>query len=212
VIQQIVDDNLDSQISFADYAAVQRNYDAGGTVTRWISTWQMAGMVKNYTKSDGDWAIAPWTRYDGQGLALPAGLNNASGNNFVTSQCKYIPQAAEAALWMSTNATAVSIMASPSTGSDFYPALADTTPYVSEIVPQKLLGSNTAAATPVITDSISHIVTGWTFGPDWTAMGAEEANGWAKVLTKQETVVQLLDHMQQWVVADLKSRGISVVS
>jgi len=211
-IQQMVDDNIDSQISFADYAAVQHNYDDGGTVTRWISTWQLAGMVKNFTESDGDWAIAPWTSYDGQSLALPAGINNGAGNNFVTAQCKYIPQAAEAALWMSTNAKAVSIMANPSTGSDLYPALADTTPYVSEIVPAKLLGDNTAAASPVITGSISRIVTGWTFGPDWTAMGAEEANGWAKVLTKQETVVQLLEHMQTWTVNDLKSRGISVVS
>ena len=212
VIQQIVDDNEDSQLSFADYAAVQHNYDNGGTVTRWISTWQLAGMVKDFTESDGDWAIAPWPTYDGQGLALPAGINNGAGNNFVTAQCKSIPQAAEAALWMSTDSKAVAIMANPSTGSDFYPALADTTPYVSEVVPGKLLGSNTAAASPVIVNSVNAIVTGWTFGPDWTAMGNELANGWAKVLTRQETVVQLLDHMQQWVVNDLKSRGISVVS
>jgi multiple sugar transport system substrate-binding protein len=212
VIQQIIDDGEDSQISFADYAAVQHNYDDGGTVTRWISTWQLAGMVKNFTESDGDWAVAPWTTYDGQSLALPAGINNGAGNNFVTKQCAYTAQAAEAAVWMGTNAKAVSIMANPTTGSDFYPALAQTAPYVSEIVPGKLLGSNTAAAAPVIVDSVKAIVTGWTFGPDWDAMGAELTNGWAKVMTKQETVVQLLDHMQTWTVNDLKSRGISVVS
>ena len=45
VIQEIIDNDLNSKLSFADYAAVQRNYDNGGTATRQISTWQMSGMV-----------------------------------------------------------------------------------------------------------------------------------------------------------------------
>jgi multiple sugar transport system substrate-binding protein len=210
VVQQIIDGNMNSSISFADYAAVQRNYDSGGTVTRQISTWQMSGMVKNFTKSNGQWALAPWPTFDGESPAVPPGTNNGAGITLVTAQCKYTAQAAEAALWMSTNPGAVATMADPTTGSGFYPAVADPTPYVDKLIPAKLLGSNSAAAKPIIVDSVQSIVPDWTFGPDWTAMNLELAAGWAKAMNKQQTILQLLAHMQQWTVNDLKSRGISV--
>jgi multiple sugar transport system substrate-binding protein len=41
-------------------------------------------------------------------------------------------------------------------------------------------------------------------------MFTEMQAGWAKVVDKQEKVTDLLAHMQQWTVNDLKSRGISV--
>jgi len=81
---------------------------------------------------------------------------------------------------------------------------------VDKLIPTKLLGPNSAAAKSIIVDSVPTIVPDWTFGPDWTAMNLELAGGWAKVMNKQQTVLQLLAHMQQWTVSDLKSRGISV--
>jgi multiple sugar transport system substrate-binding protein len=210
VIQKIVDDGLDSTLSFADYAAVQRNYDDGGTVTRQISTWQMAGMVKNFTKSDGQWALSPWPAFAGDTAKTPAGTNQSAGLTLVTSQCKFKAQAAEAALWMSTDPGAVKTMADPATGAGLMPALADPSSFVAGAISAKLLGPNYDAAKQVVTDSIGTVATSWTFGPDWTAMYSEMANGWAKVMTKQETLTDLLAHMQQWTVADLKSRGISV--
>jgi multiple sugar transport system substrate-binding protein len=41
-------------------------------------------------------------------------------------------------------------------------------------------------------------------------MFTELQAGWAKVVNKQEKVTDLLAHMQEWTVEDLKSRGISV--
>lgn len=212
IVQQEIDGGMYSSISFADYAAVQRNYDDGGTVTRLISTWQMSGMVKNFTKSDGQWALAPWPTVDGESAAVPPGTNNGAGITVVTTPCKYRAQAAEAALWMSTDPRSVGIMADPTTGSDWYPAVADPTPYLDKLIPTKLLGTNSDAAKPVIVNSVPTIVRNWTFGPDWTAMNLELAAGWAKAMNKQETILQLLQHMQQWTVADLKSRGINVES
>jgi multiple sugar transport system substrate-binding protein len=210
VIQQIIDNGLDSSISFADYAAVQRNYDTGGTVTRQISTWQMAGMVKNFKKSLGQWAIAPWPTFSGAGLRTPAGTNKSGGVNLVTAQCKYRAQAAQAALWLSTDPGAVKIMADPATGDGLMPAVIDATPYVDSALPKTLLGGNYDAAKKVVTDSFGAVDTDWTFGPDWTAMYTELATGWAKVMTEQQKVTDLLAHMQRWTVGDLKSRGISV--
>ncbi|MFJ4625687.1 ABC transporter substrate-binding protein [Streptomyces sp. NPDC088847] len=210
VIQDIIDDGLASTLSFADYAAVQRNYDDGGTATRQISTWQMAGMVQNFTKSDGKWALSPWPTFAGEAAKTPAGTNQSGGVTLVTKQCSHQQQAAEAALWMSTNTGAVKTMASPTTGNGVMPALADSDAYVAESISDKLLGTNYEPAKKVVTDSLDTVTSDWVFGPDWTAMFTELQTGWAKVMSKQEKVTDLLAHMQEWTVKDLKSRGISV--
>ncbi|MFJ9894472.1 ABC transporter substrate-binding protein [Streptomyces sp. NPDC091280] len=210
VIQDIVDDDLASKLSFADYAAVQRNYDNGGTATRQISTWQMAGMVQNFTKSDGKWALSPWPTFAGEAPKTPAGTNQSGGVTLVTKQCAHQQQAAEAALWMSTDTGAVRTMASPTTGNGVMPALADSDAYVAEAISDKLLGTNYEPAKKVVTDSLGTVTSDWVFGPDWTAMFTELQAGWAKVMNKEQKVTDLLAHMQEWTVKDLKSRGISV--
>jgi len=210
VIQEIIDNDLNSKLSFADYAAVQRNYDNGGTATRQISTWQMAGMVQNFTKSFGKWALSPWPTYQGEAARTPAGTNLTGSVTLVTKQCENQKQAAEAALWMSTNTQAVKTMASPTTGNGVMPALADSNSYAGQAISDKLLGKNYQPAQKVVTDSLNTVTTDWTFGPDWTAMFTEMQAGWAKVVNKQEKVTDLLAHMQEWTVKDLKSRGISV--
>ncbi|MEV0223357.1 extracellular solute-binding protein [Streptomyces sp. NPDC050704] len=212
VIQEIIDNNLNSKLSFADYAAVQRNYDTGGTVTRQISTWQMAGMVQNFTKSHGDWALSPWPTFKGEAAKTPAGTNQSGGVTLVTKQCENQEQAAEAALWMSTNSGAVKTMASPTTGNGVMPALADSDAYVAEAISDKLLGENYEPAKKVVTDSLGTVTTDWVYGPNWTAMFTELQAGWAKVMNKEQKVTDLLAHMQEWTVDDLKSRGISVKS
>jgi multiple sugar transport system substrate-binding protein len=179
-------------------------------VTRQISTWQMSGMVQNFTKSFGDWALSPWPTFTGEAAKTPAGTNQSGNLTLVTKACKNQKQAAEAALWMSTDTGAVKTMASPDTGSGVMPALADSSSYVDEAISQKLLGANYEPAKQVVTDSLGTVTTDWTFGPDWTAMFTELQSGWGKVVAKQQTVNQLLAHMQEWTVADLKSRGISV--
>ena len=210
VIQDIIDNDLNSKLSFADYAAVQRNYDNGGTATRQISTWQMAGMVNNFTKSFGQWALSPWPTFAGEPAKTPAGTNQSGGVTLVPKQCKNQKQAAEAALWMSTDPGAVKTMASPTTGNGVMPALADSDSYVGEAISQKLLGANYQPAQQIVKDSLNTVTNDWTFGPDWTAMFTELQAGWGKVVSKQQKVTDLLAHMQQWTVDDLKSRGINV--
>ncbi|WP_460070673.1 ABC transporter substrate-binding protein [Streptomyces sp. YKOK-I1] len=210
VIQQVIDNDLNSKLSFADYAALQRNFDDAGTVTRQISTWQMGGMVNSFTKSFGQWALSPWPTYKGEAARTPAGTNQSANINLVTSQCKYKKQAAEAALWLSTNKGAVDSMANPETGSGVMPGLTDSADYVDKAISEKLLGDHYEPAKKIVTDSLGTATTDWTFGPDWTAMFTELQAQWGKVVAKQQKVTDLLAHMQQWTVDDLKSRGISV--
>uniref|UniRef100_A0AAU1ZWL2 Extracellular solute-binding protein n=1 Tax=Streptomyces sp. NBC_00093 TaxID=2975649 RepID=A0AAU1ZWL2_9ACTN len=210
VIQDIIDNDLNSKLSFADYAAVQRNFDKGGTATRQISTWQMSGMVQNFTDSFGKWALAPWPTYKGEAAKTPAGTNQSGNLTLVSKQCEHQQQAAEAALWMSTDTGAVKTMASPETGSGVMPALADSESYIPEAISEKLLGSNYQPAQQIVKDSLSTVTTDWTFGPDWTAMFSELQSQWGQVVGKKQTVTELLAHMQEWTVKDLKSRGINV--
>jgi multiple sugar transport system substrate-binding protein len=170
----------------------------------------MAGMVQNFTKSDGKWALSPWPTFQGEAAKTPAGTNQSGGVTLVTKQCTHQQQAAEAALWMSTNTGAVKTMANPTTGNGVMPALADSNAYVAEAISDKLLGTNYEPAKKVVTDSLNTVTSDWVFGPDWTAMFTELQSGWAKVMNKQEKVTDLLAHMQEWTVKDLKSRGISV--
>ncbi|WP_105970681.1 ABC transporter substrate-binding protein [Streptomyces geranii] len=210
VIQDIIDNDLNSTLSFADYAAVQRNFDKGGTATRQISTWQMSGMVQNFTDSFGKWALAPWPTYKGEAAKTPAGTNQSGNLTLVSKQCEHQQQAADAALWMSTDTGAVKTMASPETGSGVMPALADSASYVPEAISEKLLGANYQPAQQIVKDSLSTVTTDWTFGPDWTAMFSELQSQWGQVVGKKQTVAELLAHMQEWTVKDLKSRGINV--
>lgn len=210
VIQQIIDNDLNSSLSFADYAAVQQNYDEGGTVTRHVSTWQMSGMVKNFTKSFGQWALSPWPTFAGEAPKTPAGTNRNGGLTLVTAGCGNKAEAAEAALWMSTDPGAVKSMADPATGDGITPAVADPTPYVDKVLSPELLGDNVADAKKVVNDSFGLTRTDWTFGPNWVAMYTELATGWAKVMTKEQKLTDLLAHMQDWTVKDLESRGIGV--
>ncbi|MET9352463.1 extracellular solute-binding protein [Streptomyces sp. NPDC006617] len=210
VIQEIIDNDLNSTMSFADYAAVQRTYDNGSTATRQISTWQMAGMVQNFSKSFGKWALSPWPAFRGEAPKTPAGTNLTGSVTLVTKECEHTQQAAEAALWMSTDPGAVKTMASPETGNGVMPALADSDAYVRESISQKLLGANYGPAQKVVTDSLGTVTTDWAFGPNWTAMFTELQAGWAKVVSKEQKVTDLLAHMQKWTVDDLKSRGINV--
>ncbi|MEU5316817.1 extracellular solute-binding protein [Streptomyces sp. NPDC021056] len=210
VIQEIIDNDLNAKLSFADYAAVQRSFDNGDTATRQISTWQMSGMVQNFTKSFGDWALSPWPTFDGEAAKTPAGTNQSGNLTLVSEQCEHQEQAAEAALWMSTDTGAVKTMASPETGSGVMPALADSDSYVPEAISEKLLGKNYEPAQQIVKDSLGTVTTDWTFGPNWTAMFTELQSQWGKVVSKKQTVTDLLAHMQEWTVKDLKSRGINV--
>ena len=210
VIQEIIDNDLNAKLSFADYAAVQRSFDNGDTATRQISTWQMSGMVQNFTKSFGDWALSPWPTFKGEAAKTPAGTNQSGNLTLVSEQCEHQQQAAEAALWMSTDTGAVKTMASPETGSGVMPALADSDSYVPEAISEKLLGKNYTPAQQIVKDSLNTVTTDWTFGPNWTAMFTELQSQWGKVVSKETTVTELLAHMQEWTVKDLKSRGINV--
>jgi multiple sugar transport system substrate-binding protein len=207
VIQDLIDENAISTQTVQDYAAFQQIYDKGQTATRAIWLWSTNGMVKNFKLSFGDWAAAPVPGYS----TGASGSVGAAGTTYIAKQTKHLKQAVEAANWLSTNPDSIKIAASPTIGSATFPAVADAASYTPALVSKQLFGSNYTEAVAVAEKASTQGVSGWVFGPDYTAMYQEAADWWAKVITKQITVVQMLQHLQQWTVSDLKSSGINVI-
>lgn len=207
VTQKLIDEGAISTQTFADYAAVQQMYDKGNTATRHIWTWSTNGMVNNFKESFGNWAAAPIPEFSTGGKANVSPI----GGIFVTEQSKSKKAAAEAAAWLATNKESVTLAADPIKGSSSFPVVADSDAYVQQLLPEKLFGSNHAEAVKVATEAARNITTDWTYGPNYTAMYTELADGWAKVITKQQKVTDLLEHMQEWTVNDLKKKGINAV-
>jgi multiple sugar transport system substrate-binding protein len=207
VTQRLIDEGAISTQTFADYAAVQQMYDKGNTATRHIWTWSTNGMVNNFKESFGNWAAAPIPEFSTGGKANVSPISGI----FVTEQSKSKKAAAEAALWLATNKDSVSLAADPVKGSSAFPVVADSDSYVEKLVPEKLFGANHAEAVKVAKEASKNIAADWTYGPNYTAMYTEMADGWAKVITKQQKVTDLLEHMQEWTVNDLKKKGINAV-
>lgn len=207
ITQKLIDEDAISTQTFADYAAVQQMYDKGDTAARHIYTWSTNGMVNNFKESFGNWAAAPVPEFSTGGKANVSPI----GGIFVTEQSKAKKAATEAAIWLATNKDSVTLAADPIKGSSSFPVVKDSDPYVEQLLPEKLFGANHAEAVKVATEASRNIVTNWTYGPNYTAMYTEMADGWAKVITKQQKVADLLEHMQEWTVNDLTKKGINAV-
>ncbi|WP_199037035.1 ABC transporter substrate-binding protein [Glycomyces salinus] len=206
LVQQLFDDELVEKISYADYAAMMQEYDAGNIALRQTSTWQLAGHQANMDATLGQWRFAP-------NLGIMNGDTISAGDTgglMVSSLCPRPDRAVEAAVWLSTESEPVATMARPDSGSGWYPAVADAEPYLDDVVPAELLGDNAEDAVPVIMES-AHFSSDWAYPPNSTSMYEELADQWGKAMAGELPFADILPHMQEWTVNDLKDRGIDVV-
>ncbi|THV43045.1 ABC transporter substrate-binding protein [Glycomyces buryatensis] len=206
IIQQLFDNDLVEKISYADYAAMMQEYDQGNIVLRQTSTWQLAGHQANMDATLGQWALAPNLGVMG---GEPISAADTEGL-MVGALSEHAERAVEAAVWLNTDEKSVTIMASPVDGSGWYPAVADTEPYLEAVVPADLLGENAADAVEVILGA-GTFADDWIYGPNSTSMYEELADQWGKAMAGELKFADIAPHMQEWTVNDLKERGIDVV-
>lgn len=206
VVQQLFDDDLVEKISYADYAAMMQEYDAGNIVLRQTSTWQLAGHQANMDATLGQWLFAPNLSIMNDEV-VSAG---DTGGLMVSSLCPHPDRAVEAAVWLATETDPVSAMAKPDSGSGWYPAVADAEPFLDDVVPTELLGDHAEDAVPVIMES-ANFASDWTYPPNSTSMYEELADQWGKAMAGELRFADILPHMQEWTVNDLQERGIDVV-
>ncbi|MCT2592857.1 extracellular solute-binding protein [Streptomyces sp. N2-109] len=206
VMQQLLDEKVVSKISYADYAAMIQEYDAGKIASRQVSTWQLSSFEQQIKKTLGDWEPAP--NFAAPGESSPASAGDTYGL-MVPELCRHSKEATEAAVWLATNDKPVDTMGSPKT-SGWYPAVKDPAPHLGQVVPEKLMGKHADKAVPVITKA-AKFADGWQYGPNSKAMYEELADQWGKAMAGDIKVAAILPHMQKWVVNDLKQRKINVV-
>jgi len=210
IVQQLVDNGIVANQTYQDRPALIAYFDEGKMVSLPTSTWQLTNYELNFKKSTGNWEPIDLPQYAGaSSFATPA----HGGALLVPKGCKHLKEASEVGIWMSTAKDAVDASYDSKTGSYAWPgAVPDPSPWVEAAVPQKLFGSRRSEASAVILKAVKSGVDKWQVGPNYTGVFKELQDQWAQAVTKKITFRQLLEHMQQFTIDDLKAKGINVVS
>ncbi|MFJ8019474.1 ABC transporter substrate-binding protein [Streptomyces sp. NPDC096311] len=210
VVQQFVDDDIVAHQTYTDRPALISYFDSGKMVSLPTSTWQLQTYELEFKKSTGDWQPVDLPQYAGAtGFTTP--MHAPGSGNIVPKGCTHVKEAVEAGVWLSTSKEAVDASYQADTKQYQWPgAIPDPSPWVNSVVPDKLFGTHKSEATGVILKAVAGGKDTWIAGPDYTGMFSELQDEWAKVVAKKTTMKAALEHMQQWTVADLKSKNINV--
>lgn len=206
VIQQLVDNNIASNASYAD-PGVFKTWDLGGTIMMTTSTWQLPIYDINFPKSKGKWQLADAPLVDS---AHPQTAGNFD-TTAVLKGCKYPDRATQFAAWLSSSKESLTALTDPASKSGLFPAVTDVSPYVDKIIPTQMFNGKSDSA-QVITTAASRVADQWQYGPNYAAMYSELARQWGQVQKKKVTVKQMLTHLQQWTIDDLNDKGIKAVA
>jgi multiple sugar transport system substrate-binding protein len=205
-VQQLVDNDLASNASYAD-PGVFKTWDLGRTILMTTSTWQLPIYDTNFPKSKGKWQLADAPVFD------PAEPRTSSNFDVtaVLKGCKYPDRAARFAAWLSSSKESLTALTDPASKSGLFPAVKDVSPYVDKIIPTGMFNGKSDSAR-IITTAASRVGEQWQYGPDYAAMYSEMQKQWGKVMKKELTVKEMLTHLQEWVLADLKNKGVKAVA
>ena len=206
IVQQLVDDNLASNASYAD-PGVFKTWDLGKTIAMTTSTWQLPIYDTNFPKSKGKWQLADAPLFD---TAHPRTSSNFD-TTAVLKGCKYPDRAAQFAAWLSSSKESLTALTDPASKSGLFPAVTDVSPYVDKIIPTEMFNGESDSAR-VITTAASRVGDQWQYGPDYAAMYSEMQKQWGKVIKKQLTVKAMLTGLQKWTIGDLNGKGIKAVA
>ncbi|MER7480144.1 sugar ABC transporter substrate-binding protein [Streptomyces sp. NPDC126510] len=206
IVQQLVDDGLASNASYQD-PGVFKTWDLGRTIMMTTSTWQLPIYDTNFPRSRGEWQLADAPLFD------PAEPRTSSNFDVtaVLKGCKYPDRAAEFAAWLSSSEESLTALTDPKSKSGLFPAVKDVSPYVDKIIPKEMFNGKSGSA-KVITTAASRVGGQWQYGPDYAAMYSEMQKQWGRVMKRQLTVKDMLTHLQDWVLADLKAKGVKAVA
>lgn len=207
LVQALVDEDLVTKNSYTDYQSVMQGFDKGKVVAGETSTWQLQGRQKNFVGTQGQWALSPVPQFESGKDVTGAGAGQAM---LVPKGCANPAAAVEAAVWLGTDPSAVSMLANPTTGASRFPVSGEVTEAIEMVLPKSLLGANAESGAKVIEQSVGKAAP-WTYGPNYAAAYEELADQWGKVVARTGTMNALIEHMQKWIVDDLKKRGINVV-
>jgi multiple sugar transport system substrate-binding protein len=206
VIQRAIDANLVSNYTYIEWDALMQYFSSGQLSQFTTSTWQLPVYEQNFATSVGDWKLAPYpAQSDADDLVSPS-YYNVYGVSPSTDH----PEAAVAfARWLATDSEAVSILADKTDGAAVFPVVADPTDSIEQLLPENLLGDSRSEA-PAIIGRAVETSRSMQEGPNQVAASEELVSWWARALTKEVTMREVLEHIQEWTIADLESQNIKV--
>jgi multiple sugar transport system substrate-binding protein len=166
------------------------------------AVWDAPIIASSVKGTSGDWAVAPMPVWD---AGNPVYGNDGGSATAVLSGCAHAKEAAEFALWMSTDADSVSNLIKV-TG--IYPAATAglTNPALSAADPfyggQKIYD--------VFNAETPHINTSWQWGPTMTQTSTDLGDGLGQAGTGGATLPGVLGTVQSKTVAQMKQQGLTV--
>lgn len=208
LVQEVLDNGLVSNYTYIEWDALMQFFASGQLSQFTTSTWQLPVYEANFAQSVGDWQIASYPTWEDGGDLVSPSYYNAYG---IGSGVENPEAAVEFARWLATDPDAVSILADTVDGAAIFPVVADPTPYIDGLLPENFLG-DTRADAPAVVELAVESSRSMREGPNQVAAMQELTDWWAKALTGEVTVREVLEHMQEWTIDDLKSKNISVTN
>ena len=166
------------------------------------AVWDTPILASSVKTTSGDWAVAPMPVWD---AANPQYGNDGGSATAVLNGCKDAKQAAEFALWMSTDPTSLTNLIKV-TG--IYPAATSGLDNPALTAPDPFYGGQTIF--DVFKAEMPHINTNWQWGPTMTQASNDLGDGLGTVETGNAQLPAVLGTVQSKTVAEMKQQGLSV--
>lgn len=205
VFQQLIDEDLVSNQTYMDKPALYKYFDSGkmaSTTTQW---WSLTGYQTGFPDSSGDWAAYPIPQFSDAAEPVTPGRTLPS---FVPEGCEN-PEAAVAFSDWLTTPEAIEAGRNEETGAVGFPVqIPDPSAYVEEVVPKDFFVDDKAAGEEIVAAQ-ERVIGKFELGPDYDAWFPELQDQWGKAVAGEITLEEALTAVQEFVAADLESKGIS---
>jgi multiple sugar transport system substrate-binding protein len=206
IIQDIVDNDLNSTQTYQDRAALYAYFDSGQLATLPTQWWSLTGLQTNFVNSLGNWEAVPLPQFEGAKGEKATGYSNAS---IVPVGCEHPEAAMEYATFAAVDPAGIEASRNTETGAVGVPtALKDVSEYAEAVVPDKLFEQPPAEVGKVIADAQANVIGTFERGPDYDAWFPQLQDQWGKFIAKQITLEEALSNVEDYIASDLEAKGI----
>lgn len=206
IIQDIVDNDLNSTQTYQDRPALYSYFDSGQLATLPTQWWSLTGLQTNLVNSLGQWEAVSLPQFDGAKEQVTSGFANPA---IVPVGCEHPEAAVAYHTFASVDPAGIAASEHPETGAIGVPAaLEDVSEYTEAVVPDKLFAQSPAEVGTVIADAQADMIGKFEQGPNYDAWFPELQDQWGKFIAKQITLEEALANVEAYIATDLESKGI----
>jgi multiple sugar transport system substrate-binding protein len=206
IIQEIVDNDLNSTQTYQDRPALYSYFDSGQLATLPTQWWSLTGLQTNFVNSLGQWEAVPLPQFEGAKETVSTGFSNPS---IVPEGCEHPEAAVTFAAFSAVDPDGIEASRNKDTGAVGVPvALKDVSEYTEAIVPSELFGQSPAEVGEVIAEAQAEVIGKFERGPNYDAWFPQLQDQWGKFIAKQITLKEALANVETYIADDLENKGI----